>query len=88
MSMVLAASALLPAPQPPRLLDQVRERALARFGRPEPGERYADWARRFVIFHGMRHLRDLFNADVGRFLQHVAQTEKDPLRPWNWPSKR
>ena len=26
---------------PPRLLDQVRQTALARFGRPEPGERYA-----------------------------------------------
>jgi hypothetical protein len=39
----------------PRLLDSVRQAALAHFGRPEPGERYADWVRRFVIFHGKRH---------------------------------
>jgi hypothetical protein len=37
-----------PATQPPRLLDQVRQAALAHFGRPEPGERYADWIRRFI----------------------------------------
>jgi integron integrase len=62
------------------LLDLVRQRALADFGRPEPGGRFAEWVRRFVIFHGMRHPRDLDHADVGRFLEHVGQTEKDPLR--------
>jgi hypothetical protein len=43
------------------------------------GERFAEWVRRFVVFHGI-HPRDLFNEDVGRFLEHVAHTEKDPLR--------
>jgi hypothetical protein len=66
--------------QPPRLLDQVRQAALQRFGRPEPGERYGDWVRRYVLFHGKRHPRELAAADVCRFLEHVAQTEKDPLR--------
>ena len=28
------------APQPPRLLDQLRQAALAHFGRPEPGQRF------------------------------------------------
>ena len=80
----MSSQALLQAPvgspAAPRLLDQVRQRAQAHFGRPEPGERFAAWVRRFVVFHGMRHPRELFNEDVGRFLEHVAQTEKDPLR--------
>jgi integron integrase len=68
------------APEAPRLLDQVRQTALTRFGRPEPGERYAGWIRRYVLFHGTRHPRELGFAEVGRFLEHVAHTEKDPLR--------
>src|SRR5207248_11012549 len=67
------------APQPPRLLDQLRQAALAHFGRPEPGQRFADWTRRFILFHGKRHPRDLGAAEVGLFLEHVARTEKDPL---------
>ena len=35
----------------PRLLDQLREKASKRFGRPEPGERFAQWACRYVLFH-------------------------------------
>jgi len=37
------------APRPPRLLDQLRQAALDHFGRPEPGRRFADWARRFIL---------------------------------------
>jgi hypothetical protein len=37
-------------PQPPRLLDQLRQVALDHFGRPEPAQRFADWARRFILF--------------------------------------
>ncbi len=66
--------------QAPRLLDQLRESASVRFGRPEPGKRYADWGRRFILFHGKRHPRELGKPDVVRFLEHVAQTDKDPVR--------
>jgi len=69
-----------PALPPPRLLDQLRQAASAHFGRPEPGERYAAWTCRFILFHRKRHPRELQRSDVGRFLEHVAQTEKDPLR--------
>jgi Phage integrase, N-terminal SAM-like domain len=69
-----------PAPQPPRLLDQLRQTAFTRFGRPEPGDRYADWAHRYILFHGKRHPRELGAGEVGRFLEHIAQSEKDPLR--------
>ncbi len=69
-----------PRTQPPRLLDQLRGLAVARFARTEPAERYVSWARRFILFHGQRHPRELRVADIAQFLEHVAKTEKDPLR--------
>jgi hypothetical protein len=53
--------------------------ALTRFGQEGPGERYASWTRRLILFHDRRHPRDLSPGDVGRFLENLAQTEKDPL---------
>jgi Phage integrase, N-terminal SAM-like domain len=79
-SMPAPPSAASPGPQPPRLLGQVRQTALGRFGRPERGERHADWVRRYILFHGKRHPRDLGAGDAGRFLEHIPQSEKDPLR--------
>lgn len=46
-------------PQPPRLLDQLRQSALSHYGRPEPADRHVEWVRRFILFHGKRHPRDL-----------------------------
>jgi hypothetical protein len=66
--------------QPPRLLDQIRQAAQSRFARPEPGERYVEWARRFILFRGKQHPRELGLTEIGRFLEHLAQSEKDPLR--------
>src|SRR4051794_20837307 len=63
----------------PRLLDRVRQAALARFGRAEPGERFADWVKRFVIFHQKRHPSELSPEDIWRFFVHVSQSEKDRL---------
>ena len=66
-------------PQAPKLLDQLRASALACYGRPEPGERFVGWVRRFILFHDKRHPRDLGIADIGRFLRHVVQSEEDAL---------
>jgi hypothetical protein len=38
-------------PTPPRLLDLVRQTALARFGQDGPSQRFADWTRRLVRLH-------------------------------------
>ena len=43
-------------------------------------ERFSRNSRRFILFHGKRHPRELGRAEVGCFLEHVAQTEKHPLR--------
>jgi hypothetical protein len=67
------------SPQQPRLLDLVRQVAHTRFGQDGPGDRYAHGTRRLVLFHDKRHPRDLSPGDVGRFLEHVAQTAIDAL---------
>src|SRR5437870_4236854 len=71
---VTAASAT-----PPGLLDQLRSRAQARGYADVTAAAFADWARRFILFHGKRHPRELGLAEVGQFLTAVAQTEKDPV---------
>ena len=66
--------------QPPRLLDLVRQVARSRFGQDGPAERCAHWTLQFVLFHGRRHPRELTPGDVGRFLEHVAQTANGPAQ--------
>ncbi len=66
-------------PQPPLLLDLVRQVARTRFGQDGPGDLYAYWARRLILFHEKRHPRDLSLGDVRRFLEHVAQTQQEAL---------
>ena len=65
--------------QPPRLLDQLRASALQHGLTPQLAERYAAWARRYILFHHIRHPRDLGTAEVRRFLEHLARTETDPV---------
>jgi integron integrase len=77
--MAAVPSLALTPPQPPRLLDLGRQVARSRFGQDGPGDRCAHWTLQFVLFHGKRHPRDLTPGDVGRFLEHVAQTTRDPL---------
>ena len=72
-----------PVPQPvtgPKLLDQFRESA-RQHGHPEAwGATSAEWCRRFILFHGIRHPKEMGVAEIGRFLEHVAATDKDALR--------
>src|SRR5438874_2131671 len=66
--------------QPPRLLDQLIDAAQRHGHAPDAATRIADWCQRYILFHGRRHPRELGRAEVGQFLDHVAASEKDPLR--------
>lgn len=64
-----------PAPNPgskPKLLDQVRTimRVLHYSIRTE--EAYVNWIRRFILFHGKRHPKDLGETEIDAFLSHLA----------------
>jgi integron integrase len=60
------------AAQPPRLLDQLRQAIRVRHYSIRTEDAYADWARRFILFHAKRHPREMGAAEVGAFLTHLA----------------
>jgi hypothetical protein len=46
-------------PSEPKLLDQLRGRLRVKHYSIRTEQSYVDWVRRFVLFHGKRHPRDL-----------------------------
>ncbi len=61
---------------PVRLLDQVRNKVRAKHFSYRTEQAYVGWIRRFVLFHGKRHPRDLGGADIERFLTDLAVTRQ------------
>jgi integron integrase len=62
----------LPRPRPPRWLDQVRQVMRVRPYALKTEECYVDWIRRYILFHGKRHPRDMGVAEVEQFLTDLA----------------
>ena len=59
-------------PSPPRLFDVVREAIRIRHYSLRTEDTYVDWVRRFILFHGKRHPRELGAPEVQAFLSHLA----------------
>lgn len=68
---------------PPRLLEQVRGEIRARHYSRRTEDAYIHWIRRFIVFHGRRHPRDLGAPEISSFLtwlavdQHVASSTQN-----------
>ena len=60
------------APSSPRLLDQVRARIRTLHYSIRTEQAYVDWIKRYILFSGKRHPRDLSSEDIERFLSHLA----------------
>ncbi|MEW5710633.1 MAG: integron integrase [Pseudomonadota bacterium] len=58
--------------QPPKLLDQVRDRIRRKHYSLRTEEAYVHWIKRFIFFYGKRHPREMGAAEVGKFLTHLA----------------
>ncbi len=58
--------------QPPRLLDRVRAALRARHYSPRTEDAYIGWIRRFILFNGKRHPRDMSDVEINTFLSHLA----------------
>ena len=56
----------------PKLLDQVRGKIRLKHYSIRTEQAYVDWIRRFILFFGKRHPRDLGAAEVEQFLTHLA----------------
>ena len=64
-----------PSP-PPKLLEQLRIHLRTRHYSIRTEQTYIDWARRFILFHGKRHPRDLGAAEVEAFPSDLAARRK------------
>src|SRR2546428_9274468 len=56
----------------PRLLERVRQTFRAQRYSRNTEEAYLRWMRRFMLFHGKRHPRELGEGDVTALLAHLA----------------
>jgi site-specific recombinase XerD len=58
--------------QPPRLLEQMHAVLRARHYSLRTEDTYLGWVKRFILFHGKRHPRDMGLQEVQQFLSHLA----------------
>jgi len=56
----------------PKLLDQVRTFMRARRYSRRTEQAYLDWIRRFILFHGKRHPREMGESEIEQFLTHLV----------------
>jgi len=56
----------------PKLLDRVREAIRLRHYSRRTEQAYVAWIRRFIVFHGKRHPRELGEREVAAFLSGLA----------------
>ncbi|WP_298218059.1 integron integrase [Halothiobacillus sp.] len=56
----------------PKLLDQVRDLIRTKHYSIRTENQYLQWIRRFILFHGKRHPRDMGAPEVEAFLSHLA----------------
>ena len=61
-----------PSSNSPKLLDQVRDRIRVKHYSIRTETQYVQWVRRFILFHGKRHPRDMGAPEVEAFLTHLA----------------
>ena len=57
---------------PPKLLDQVREKLRVKHYSIRTEESYLGWIKRYIYFHGKRHPKDLGARHIEAFLTHLA----------------
>ena len=69
---VTSASGLVSEPRPKKLLDQVHDAIKRKHYSPRTEESYANWIKRFILFHGIRHPNEMGAAEVEAFLTHLA----------------
>ena len=65
-------AARVPEGRKPKLLDQVREAIRMRHYSLRTEEAYVHWIKRFILFHGKRHPREMGEQEVSHFLSALA----------------
>ena len=68
----MAIQSNVAAPSKPKLLDEIRSFMRARHYSLRTEQAYVDWIRRFILFHGKRHPRELGEKEITSFLTDLA----------------
>ncbi len=64
------------SPRSPKLLDQVRAKLRVKHYSIRTEEAYADWIKRFILFHGKRHPSAMAAPEIEAFLTDLAVARK------------
>ncbi|MBE9137061.1 phage integrase N-terminal SAM-like domain-containing protein [Nodosilinea sp. LEGE 07088] len=62
----------MPSPQPPRLLDQVREAIRLRHFSFKTEKSYVHYVRDFILFHNKRRPKEIGADEIRAYLSHLA----------------
>ncbi len=62
-------------PRPKKLLEQVQEVIRLKHYSQSTGQSYAQWIKRFILFHNKRHPQEMGAAEIEQFLTHLAVKE-------------
>ena len=62
----------IPEPPKPKLLDQLREIIRLKHYSIRTEQSYVDWAKRYILFHGKKHPKEMGAKEIGAFLTHLA----------------
>jgi integron integrase len=62
----------LPEKREPKLLDRVRDALRVRHMSLRTEKAYLHWIRRYILFHGKRHPREMGEPEINAFLTHLA----------------
>ena len=61
--------------KPPKLLIQVKEKIRFLHYSRKTEQAYVHWIKRFILFHGKRHPRDMGGVEISSFLNYLANRE-------------
>jgi integron integrase len=61
---------------PPKLLEQVRDKLRVKHYSIRTEQTYLDWIKRYIYYHGKRHPKDMGARDIEAFLTHLAVVGK------------
>ena len=65
-----------PVIQPPKLLDQIRDKLRVKHYAIRTEEQYLHWIKRYILFHGKRHPKDMGATQIEAFLTNLALVGK------------
>ena len=60
----------------PKLLDEVRQVMRLKHYSYRTEQTYCEWIKRFLVFSGMRHPREMGKEELTAFLSHLAMDQK------------